>query len=375
MFETHSTPCALQASYSYEVLEVEKDLLEDYSKLTKNEVLEELTGRGVEACSTSSTKQELLEVLLAELRRDNESTVDKPPKVEVNGRNLHAKFTCVSCEGLELELTGLGIEEKLTLPHWGPSSPKAVTAALCASAQFIQDMADTKAFQQCLARAASIPCAPGTLELLRGGKGIGILHEASSSKEMKEVLKIMEDVKDPNAKVTVVFGCDGEVSRGDRAKFAWALADCDRIVLTSASPGVEPPMQVIEDVLEAIRGFRSWTHSQPAEIFVVVDRADAIKLATMSPHPSVTLLFGSSMGDSYQATDEFGKVKSWLFSDGRLLTEALHLQEELEGKDGRATNPPWMQSKGGKKFLLPGQSLHWSYGIEINADGQMHECL
>jgi len=189
-------------------------------------------------------------------------------------------------------------------------------------------------------------------------------------------------VKDPKANVTVVFGCDGEVSRGDRAKFAWALAECcDRIVLTSASPGVEPPMQVIEDVLEAIRGFRSWNQMPAAEILVVVDRADAIKLATMSPHPNVTLLFGSSMHDSYEATDESGEVKSWLFSDGRLLTEALRLPEEFgedgkDGKDGgRATNPPWLQSKGGKKFLLPGQSLHWSYGIEITSDGKTHECL
>jgi len=69
--------------------------------------------------------------------------------------------------------------------------------------------------------------------------------------------------------------------------------------------------------------------------------------------------FGSDQ-DSYDATDELGQLRSWLFHDRRLLSEALELSEELR-EDG--TMPPWLEGSMGKRFVVPGRSLHWSYGI------------
>jgi hypothetical protein len=68
--------------------------------------------------------------------------------------------------------------------------------------------------------------------------------------------------------------------------------------------------------------------------------------------------FGSDH-DSYDATDELGQLRSWLFHDRRLLSEALELSEELR-EDG--TIPPWLEGSMGKRFVVPGRSLHWSYG-------------
>eukprot|EP00438_Fugacium_kawagutii_P027111 Skav203931 [mRNA] locus=scaffold228:541336:543893:- [translate_table: standard] len=380
-----------EVCYSYEVPEVLPSL-EAYLGRTKNELVEELEIRGADP-SPSSSKKELLEQLQATLmdeaaRNPRDSKVSKASKAD----HFHGKFTAVGFGGIQLQLG----DSDLTLPNLKLCSANAITAAMCAAHHIIQAPAAPAkegmllGWEQCLASMPSIKAPPGTLELLsmpttsddESAVGtVGILHEASSSQEVQEGLKAMATFRsDPAAKFTVVFGCDGGVSRGDRAKCAWALAEhCDRIVLTSASPGVEPPMQIIEDMLEAIRAFRKWNKMKtPVEVFVISDRADAIKLGCMTPGPGdrevpdMTLVFGSCYQDSYEATDEYGQVRSWLFHDRRVLSEALRLAEDVR-KDG--TTLPWLQDKPRRRFLLPGRSLHWSYNIEITSDGELLELL
>ena len=297
-----SCPALIQVSYSFEIPRVQVADLEDYAKLTKNEVVEELVRRGVDISPAASIKKELLEKLQELLVSTDPGP--RPSQTEKNGQNLHASFTSVGLRGLELNLMGLGMDEALSLPSLGLCSPNAITAAICAACVLAEDAtADTR--KQCLARLPQIPPPPATLELFTAeapsSAGIaGVLHQASSPKEVKLALEAMAEVmsSDLKATFTVVFGCDGEVSRGDRAKYAWVLAEhCDRIVLTSASPGVEPPMQIIEDILEAIRGYRTWKKMKTRlEVFVVSDRADAIKLGAITPKrsgeaPDVTLVF------------------------------------------------------------------------------------
>ena len=366
----------LQASYGYEVARLGSSL-EDYAKLTKDEVFEELLRRGVEM-SESSSKKELLEQLAT--LEVVESPESPSMEIDQHGQHLHGQFTSVGLGGVELKLKGLGLAETgLTLPSLGLCPPRSLMAAMCA-AQVLG------VFESSLAGLTSIPPPCASLEMVgghSGSGGVGVLHEAKSPSEVTEALEKMKEIMtncgDPKAKFTVVFGCDGEVSRGDRAKYAWALAEhCDRIVLTSSSPGVEPPMQIIEDILEAIQGFRSWKSSSKKhlELFVISDRADALKLACTPKRdgaaPDVTMVFGSGYRDSYEATDHLGQVSSWLFHDRRILTEALQLAEDIRME---GTVPPWQQSTGGRKFVLPGRSLHWSYGIEISSDGQMREFL
>lgn len=368
-----------KVSYSFEIPRLQVADLEDYVKLTKNEVAQELESRGVDISPAKTTKKELLEKLQELLVSSDPQP--RPSKAEKNGQSLHASFTSVGLRGLELKLMGLGMDEHLSLPSLGLCSPNAITAAICAAHVLADAPAVTKLPQ--------IPPPPATLELFTeaptgagsaGSAGIaGVLHQGSSPEEVKLALKTMAEVmSDPKATFTVVFGCDGEVSRGDRAKYGWALAEhCDRIVLTSASPGVEPPMQIIEDILEAIRGYRTWHKMKTLlEVFVVSDRADAIKLGAITPKrdgeaPDVTLVFGSDQ-DSYVAPDEFGLLRSWLFQDRRLLSEALELAQELR-EDG--TQPAWLQRRGGRHFVVPGRSLHWSYGIDISSDGHMQMFL
>ena len=298
---------------------------------------------------------------------------------EPDDKKLVSVFQAVKPDGLELHFSGLKMEETvLHLPFLGFCSPKCVTAAICAGAHIIQNEATIEVARECLQCLPSIP-PPATLEVIKPSKvsvlGIsvlGILQEVSSPNEMKEVLKTVTSLKEKASRLTAVFGCDGAVSRGDRAKYAWALAEqCDRIVLTSASPGTEPPMQIIEDMLDAVRGFRKWNaekESMPSEqeIFVVVDRADAIKLGTItrdrpSLEPDLTLVFGSGHKDFYEAPDVDGEVRSWLCNDRRLLTEAVNIAEEMRDEE---TKPPWTEKLNLKKSaLLPGRSLHWSYGL------------
>ncbi|CAK9006896.1 6-diaminopimelate ligase (Meso-A2pm-adding enzyme) (Meso-diaminopimelate-adding enzyme) (UDP-MurNAc-L-Ala-D-Glu:meso-diaminopimelate ligase) (UDP-MurNAc-tripeptide synthetase) (UDP-N-acetylmuramyl-tripeptide synthetase) [Durusdinium trenchii] len=375
------------ATYSFEVPIASET---EYKDLTKAKLVEELVSRGFDEPQSlkSKTKQELLETLQAIADAEAEDEPDLLSGNDADGTNLHAVFTLANLEGLELILSGLKINRmNLCMPWLGSCSPNAVTAALCAASHIIQQEASLEATCRCLQCLPSIATPPAILEVSRAGEGseegdaktshLGILHEVSCPSDMTVALQTVESLKDPEATVTAVFGCDGEVSRKERVKYAWALAQscAERIVLTSANCGTEPPLQVIEDMLEALRGVRRWMEeemSKPLEVFVVVDRADAIKLGTITDSEnSVTLVFGSGYKDFYEAPDEDGVVQAWLFNDRSLLTEALSLAGEMRKE---TTMPPWTK-KPKVGFTYPGRSLHWSYGINMNSDGQMIELL
>eukprot|EP00913_Durusdinium_trenchii_P021538 g20240.t1 len=335
----------------------------------------------------SKTKQELLETLQAIADAEAEDEPDLLSGNDADGTNLHAVFTLANLEGLELILSGLKINRmNLCMPWLGSCSPNAVTAALCAASHIIQQEASLEATCRCLQCLPSIATPPAILEVSRAGEGseegdaktshLGILHEVSCPSDMTVALQTVESLKDPEATVTAVFGCDGEVSRKERVKYAWALAQscAERIVLTSANCGTEPPLQVIEDMLEALRGVRRWMEeemSKPLEVFVVVDRADAIKLGTITDSEnSVTLVFGSGYKDFYEAPDEDGVVQAWLFNDRSLLTEALSLAGEMRKE---TTMPPWTKKPKANRRDLFMERLRLEFPHLKREELQQHE--
>jgi len=226
-----------------------------------------------------------------------------------------------------------------------------------------------------------------------------VLHEATSLEEVVQALRAVKEwlCLDGNpVSLTVVLGCEGELRRGDRAKLGWVLAElCDQVFLTSNHPRAEPPMQILEDVLEAIRG-RVPRHLGLAdmlpltqEVHIVADRTDAIKLAiSSSTRNGVVVIFGSAHFDTQQAADVDGSVRHWLCNDRRIVLEALEVTKRMrnnfgsKGEDVRQrilnmSEVPWSNKKN--KFVrhatLPGQSLHWTYDVHMSSKGEVQELL
>lgn len=329
-----------KVTFSEEVLsEYVDDVMEEYAQMTKQELADELMARGVEV-SEKALKKDLLQGLQLVLEDQNASVT--PRGNDPNGSNLHVAFTAIDLHGLQVQISGLKVQTSLSLPWLG--SIQAISGAICAAIEL------GISGEVLEARLKAIEAPPATLEICAvNEETFGMLHEASRPCEVAKALQMAASVA-PKA-LTAVFGCD-ECSQGDRAKIAWALAEhCNRIVLTTRSTGSQQAMQIIEEMLDAIKG----TPKTSLEVFVVVDRADAIKFASAAKD-SLVLVFGSSHQDFYEACDEEGE-KAWLCNDRRVLMESFQLRLPL---------PPHARTKG---FLYPGRSLHSSYNVQMASDG------
>jgi len=310
----------------------------------------------------------------------------------------------------------------LNLPLVGITGARGALAAACSAlAMHCDGTAELGDLEWLRANLESVPPPPGTLEVMTAGtppKAVAILHEAATPHEVKHALEVVRTwlsfgSQDAASRpsLTAVLGCRGEERRGDRAKCGWALSEfCDRIVLTSDQPRGEPPMQIMEDILEAIRSrapretSRLCARLQAREVHIVADRADAVKLAVCSSirapatdtedagPPGVVVLFGSSHGDTQEAADADGHIRQWLFSDRRILLEALESAEHISGlsageggeAEGAPANldisqVPWNFSEKPARnktaMTLPGQSLHWTHCVSVCSDGSIRKPL
>eukprot|EP00933_Yihiella_yeosuensis_P056784 TRINITY_DN5620_c0_g1_i1.p1 TRINITY_DN5620_c0_g1~~TRINITY_DN5620_c0_g1_i1.p1 ORF type:complete len:997 (-),score=194.94 TRINITY_DN5620_c0_g1_i1:60-3050(-) len=318
---------------------------------------------------------------------------------------------------LELQIGNEMVMKRAVPPLWGRGGAKSATAAVCAQLTLAKLQAsesegvDLQEMQQLLEECSStltgVSRPPGTLELFTAVSAaeasakdplrvIGILHQASSAQEVRHTLEEVRDwiaetlgEEDEVPTITAVFGCSGEVGRGDRAKCGWALAElADRVVLTSHQPRGEPAMQVIEDVLEAINARFSSSSTMPVqEVHVIADRTDAVKFAALqgTPRPrpgkalspGIVVFFGSSEEDFQEVAHEDGQVCRWLCNDRRLFLESLQLAEDLSRRCNDKVyiqDVPWSFSVskdggGARKKVsmqLPGNSLHWTYKVGLH---------
>ena len=388
-------------TYALEELPAEVTKESELSKLTKPQIVQKLADLGIEGFPESARKADLVQ-LLAEHLPESEAIESKSLEgLESASRESRGTSTClcgrigpVRGVRLELQLSGLGMrggtkESFVTLKLLKEAS-KAVVAALGAADVILQDQ-DAN-IESLAAELETMSPPPGTFEIFASEQkpsSAVILHEAPSPLDVKQALQVIKSSLSHQArspKVTAVFGCDGEVSRGERAKFGWALASCDRVVLTSASPRGEPPMQILEDILEAVKQQREFELNEAGslDVFVVADRADAIKQATLlsvidsfddgqeEPLAEVAIVFGSSYDDARDAADHEGEIRSWLCNDRKIILDSLRLAEGLSSSS--LQHMPWRSSKT-RMVQFPGRSLHWSYTLDVSNKGDVTERL
>lgn len=276
------------------------------------------------------------------------------------------------------------LTQTVALPITGTTGAKAALAALsCALATRGNDGVTDEEFADAVAALSTAP--PGGLEMHAIRKEgdsqprvSTVLHAASGAREVARWLQILKHDSYhflAATRLTVVIGCSGETCRGDRAKIGWALRRwADRIFLTSADSRSEPPMQIIEDVLEALR-HQSESLDAGKEIHVMADRTDAIKSAICSAvgdggekgSHGVVLVIGEGERDYLDVAGPDGEVRRWMHSDRQIIKETHEfIHRWLDETDTAAdiTTIPWTtMSKSGpvRNERLPGRSLHWSH--------------
>jgi UDP-N-acetylmuramoyl-L-alanyl-D-glutamate--2,6-diaminopimelate ligase/murE/murF fusion protein len=110
-------------------------------------------------------------------------------------------------------------------------------------------------------------------------------------------------------RIICVFGCGGDRDRGKRPQMgSIAVRKCDLTVVTSDNPRSEPPLQIIEEILNGTRK-RSYREYVPDDLTagftekgftVEPNRRSAIYLAIAASRPGDTVLIAGKGHETYQ---------------------------------------------------------------------------
>ena len=134
-------------------------------------------------------------------------------------------------------------------------------------------------------------------------------------------------------RIICVFGCGGDRDRGKRPQMgAIAFQRCDLAVVTSDNPRSEPPMQIIQEILNGTRqgASREYVSEELRNGFaekgftVEPDRRSAIRQAIAASRPGDTVLIAGKGHETYQILSD----KTVAFDDRLEAEEALRIIED-----------------------------------------------
>lgn len=135
---------------------------------------------------------------------------------------------------------------------------------------------------------------PGRLERVDEGQPFTVLVDyAHTPESLENVLRTARECS--RGRLITVFGCGGDRDRGKRplmGRVAAALADL--IVVTSDNPRSEDPRAIIDEILAGCGG------PDPARIWVVPERAEAIRRALAAAREGDTVVLAGKGHETYQ---------------------------------------------------------------------------
>lgn len=120
-----------------------------------------------------------------------------------------------------------------------------------------------------------------------------IIDYAHTPDALEKLLDSVLKTKNPNQKVTVLFGCGGDRDKTKRpimGKIATELADFS--IITSDNCRTEDPNSIIEDILVGIDKTKSY--------IVIPDRREAIKYAVMNAQDDEIILIAGKGHENYE---------------------------------------------------------------------------
>ncbi len=165
---------------------------------------------------------------------------------------------------------------------------------------------DERSIQEGIARVSQIP---GRYEAIEAGQPFAVLVDyAHTPDSLETALRAARDLGE--GRVIVVFGAGGDRDRGKRplmGKIAVDLADL--VVVTSDNPRSEPPLAIIQDILQGAG----------TEVEIDPDRRTAIEGAIARAEPGDVVVVA---GKGHEQGQETAGVKE-PFDDREVVREAL----------------------------------------------------
>jgi UDP-N-acetylmuramoyl-L-alanyl-D-glutamate--2,6-diaminopimelate ligase len=138
---------------------------------------------------------------------------------------------------------------------------------------------------------AGVKMVRGRLERVSGDRPFDVFVDyAHTDDALKNVLAALRPLT--RGRLHVVFGCGGNRDREKRSKMgAVAVANADRVWVTTDNPRNEDPETIIADILEG---------NSREKIDVIVDRREAIYASIASASPGDTVLIAGKGHETYQ---------------------------------------------------------------------------
>lgn len=142
--------------------------------------------------------------------------------------------------------------------------------------------------------------APGRMQHLEGKPSVVVdyAHTPDALEKTLQALRAFSQKR--NGQLWVVFGCGGDRDRSKRPLMgAVAVANADRVVITSDNPRSEQPQTILDDIRSGIDLERL------QQVTVMVDRVAAIDWAINSAKPADVVLLA---GKGHETTQTIGDL-------------------------------------------------------------------
>jgi UDP-N-acetylmuramoyl-L-alanyl-D-glutamate--2,6-diaminopimelate ligase len=139
-----------------------------------------------------------------------------------------------------------------------------------------------------------------------------LVDYAHTPAALENVLQTLHDIKEPQQKLRVIFGCGGDRDKTKRPEMAEiAEAYADRVTITTDNPRSENPDAIIDEI------FEGFTH--PDRVQRIANRRKAIEQSISEADKDALILIAGKGHETYQEI----KGERYPFDDREVAREAL----------------------------------------------------
>ena len=138
--------------------------------------------------------------------------------------------------------------------------------------------------------------AEGRFETIQSASGVvGIVDYAHTPDAVENVLSTIVGLRQAGQQIITVLGCGGDRDKTKRPEMAAvALAQSDRLIITSDNPRTEDPAQIIADMQAGI------PMGQARKVLTIADRKEAIRTAYQLATANDIILVAGNGHEKYQ---------------------------------------------------------------------------
>ncbi|HCK34936.1 MAG TPA: UDP-N-acetylmuramoyl-L-alanyl-D-glutamate--2,6-diaminopimelate ligase [Gemmatimonadetes bacterium] len=221
-------------------------------------------------------------------------------KLDANGRSIrtfalntpadvHAESVQMGPNGSDFMLVIDGERREVRLPLLARFNIENALAAAAVGAVY------GLSIDEIASGLSTAPQVAGRLETVATEPFTVLIDFAHTPAALESVLEALRPLTTPG-QLIVVFGAGGDRDRMKRRPMAAAVArGADVVVLTSDNPRTEDPEQILDDLVEGLKGK---DHER------VVDRNDAIRFALSTAQEGDTLLLAGKGHETYQVVGD-----------------------------------------------------------------------